>query len=471
MQGRNRRILTGRLLNATAAIALATGLGGCSIVPDWANPVAWFSSDDAADAAQTPDLASLPDKPAAAQADNQKIADSLTADLQNAKHSAEVLRGGADTPAAPPPETASSKSAAMPPLPAVAAPKPAEDAAPVQKTKKDESFTAAPRGSAIPGTLPDAASDTSDASDAVAPAGAAKPMNYSSSDAISGPKYAVYDGDPVVSSRTLPDPYLRTIELPAGALPVTPADRPDVPAAAAAQTVPSNADVRVESAPAVLSSPAVSSTKTVKRGHPAALVQPASAVAPADATLGFQPSNAPPLDPSITEFVPAEIVQSYEASAVRAGNVSGAVVGSASPRQGVRKAVADGPSYGADSAAGGDAVGVVFFPDNVASLSGMGVAQVRKAAAVYRKDGGAGYVRVIGHASSRTKNMSVDRHLETNLKLSQDRASAVASALERAGVPADKILVEAVSDSQPVYYESMPKGEDGNRRVEIFLQR
>ena len=28
----------------------------------------------------------------------------------------------------------------------------------------------------------------------------------------------------------------------------------------------------------------------------------------------------------------------------------------------------------------------------------------------------------------------------------------------------------SVGDSQPVYYESMPKGEDGNRRAEIFVQ-
>ena len=37
------------------------------------------------------------------------------------------------------------------------------------------------------------------------------------------------------------------------------------------------------------------------------------------------------------------------------------------------------------------------------------------------------------------------------------------------GVPAEKVLIEAVGDSQPVYYESMPQGEAGNRRAEIFL--
>jgi flagellar motor protein MotB len=37
-------------------------------------------------------------------------------------------------------------------------------------------------------------------------------------------------------------------------------------------------------------------------------------------------------------------------------------------------------------------------------------------------------------------------------------------------VPAAKVQVEAVGDSQPIYYESMPRGEEGNRRAEIYLQ-
>ena len=64
----------------------------------------------------------------------------------------------------------------------------------------------------------------------------------------------------------------------------------------------------------------------------------------------------------------------------------------------------------------------------------------------------------------------VEQHLQIIFEKSQQRANAVAQELIREGVPADKVLVEAVGDSQPVYYESMPKGEDGNRRAEIFLQ-
>ena len=50
------------------------------------------------------------------------------------------------------------------------------------------------------------------------------------------------------------------------------------------------------------------------------------------------------------------------------------------------------------------------------------------------------------------------------------RANAVAQELIRQGVPASRVLIDAVGDSQPVYYESMPQGEEGNRRAEIFVQ-
>jgi outer membrane protein OmpA-like peptidoglycan-associated protein len=65
--------------------------------------------------------------------------------------------------------------------------------------------------------------------------------------------------------------------------------------------------------------------------------------------------------------------------------------------------------------------------------------------------------------------MSVERHLEVIFQKSQARANAVAQALIKAGVPADRVQIEAVGDSQPIFYESMPKGEAGNRRAEIFV--
>ena len=80
-----------------------------------------------------------------------------------------------------------------------------------------------------------------------------------------------------------------------------------------------------------------------------------------------------------------------------------------------------------------------------------------------------GVLRVVGHASSRTANLDPMRHKMVNFRISARRADEVATALIRKGVPADTIFVEAVSDSQPIYYEVMPAGDVGNQRAEIYL--
>lgn len=80
-----------------------------------------------------------------------------------------------------------------------------------------------------------------------------------------------------------------------------------------------------------------------------------------------------------------------------------------------------------------------------------------------------GTLRVIGHASQRTRNMDQARHHATNLKVSVTRAEQVASALKGMGVAESNILVAAVGDNEPIYAEVMPSGEAGNRRTEIFL--
>lgn len=116
------------------------------------------------------------------------------------------------------------------------------------------------------------------------------------------------------------------------------------------------------------------------------------------------------------------------------------------------------------------AASVVFFPGDTTVLNASARAQVRAAVDAYRAQGGNGFIKVVGHASSRTGNMPLERHLVVIFEKSQQRANSVAQELIRQGIPANKVLVEAVGDSQPVYYESMPKGEDGNRRAEIFLQ-
>ena len=200
-----------------------------------------------------------------------------------------------------------------------------------------------------------------------------------------------------------------------------------------------------------------------------------------DAALGFKTSNAPPLSSSVNDFVSEPIIAHYQQTASNAGMAS-AVSAPAVPARGAMAAsgssgavVTNMAAVGGASAAiaamnGGVApTAVIYFPGDGTSLSTAARAQIRAAVTAFKANGGQGTVRVIGHASSRTADMSVEKHLETIFDKSQARANAVAQELIHDGIPASRVMIEAVGDSQPVYYESMPKGEDGNRRAEIFL--
>jgi outer membrane protein OmpA-like peptidoglycan-associated protein len=194
-----------------------------------------------------------------------------------------------------------------------------------------------------------------------------------------------------------------------------------------------------------------------------------------DAALGFRPSAAPPLSPSISQWVSPPIVARYRQTASNAGVAPAAVPavpakgGAPDMTGGAVVANLDAVSMGA--ASGGVApTAVVYFPGDGTTLSAAAKTQVRNAVTQYKSIGGAGSIRVVGHASSRTANMPVEKHLELIFDKSQQRANAVAQELIREGIPAAKVLIEAVGDSQPVYFESMPQGEEGNRRAEIFVQ-
>ena len=134
-------------------------------------------------------------------------------------------------------------------------------------------------------------------------------------------------------------------------------------------------------------------------------------------------------------------------------------------------AVSSGPGRLAMMNGGVAPTAVVYFPGDGTNLSNGGPRpSSRRGRGLQGAMAAQGVIRVVGHASSRTANMPVEKHLEMIFDKSQARANAVAQELIHEGVPADKVLIDAVGDSQPVYYESMPKGEDGNRRAEIFVQ-
>ena len=78
-------------------------------------------------------------------------------------------------------------------------------------------------------------------------------------------------------------------------------------------------------------------------------------------------------------------------------------------------------------------------------------------------------VRIVGHASTRTKDMSQLEHKLANFDISDKRSQAVAKIFVENKFPASKLLTEAVSDSKPLFHESMPAGTFGNQRTEIFI--
>ncbi|MDE1939547.1 MAG: OmpA family protein [Alphaproteobacteria bacterium] len=432
------------LLRLAAVFAVAVNASACSSlpsVPDWVDPTTWLG-DDSSNAAsdsngQTPDLANLPDKPAAGSSsdEQQQVADSLAADRGNTKYSADALRGGTEPAAAPPPNVAPADAAAaaqeaMPVAQEKTASAENTEVAPPPKVQVDQSVARAPSGAAMPGTLP-----------------------------------AVPGGAPAVQVASEPPETQVATAAPVAQAPVAP---------------PPGAQ------PAVPPGPAVPQ-------------QQIASIAPSDAALGFKPSTAPPLDPSISQFVAPTIIQRYQETAENAGLSSAAPVrmADATPtkRTKLHRPVAASEGEGGpetmtgavvanlnaiapamstpsvySSPQGLPAAAVIFFPGDSVYLSAEGRAEVRAAVDQFKSHGGQGFIRVVGHSSSRTPNMPMARHLEVIFQKSQERANAVAQEIIREGVPAGKVLVDAVGDSQPVYYESMPKGEDGNRRAEIFFQ-
>jgi len=412
------------LVRLALVLTLATGAAACSTMSDL-DPTGLLGSDEApaepfptdsqqqasADAdTTTPDLAAIPTRPpapdTAAQAD---AAQSVAAAGAQAQYSADALRAGTDV-AAPPP-LASDAAATRQALAAADVP---PTAGSDQTASSQAAADAPPSASAAPTTE--------------APAAAPPPVATAAA--------------PVAAPAPAPAPA----PVRSAALPPPPGAEPAVPA------VPMTPGARM------------------------------AMVNPSDAQLGFKPSSAPPLNSSINQWVSPPILAHYRQTAALAGTPGTAAPAVAAVSGGGGQAMSGNVIANLDAVPGTPAgmaaamnggiapTAIVYFAGDGTSLSPAARTQVRNAVSAFQANGGSGTVKVIGHASSRTANMPVERHLEVIFQKSQARANAVAQALIRAGVPADKVIVQAVGDSQPVYYESMPRGEDGNRRAEIFVQ-
>jgi outer membrane protein OmpA-like peptidoglycan-associated protein len=435
------------LAMATIVLTLGLGLSGCDTVSEL-DPTGLLSDDSAplpdtqfptdsaqqaeADAnASTPDLAAIPTRPPVSSASTQAdTTQQVAAAGAQAQYSADALRAGTEAAAAPP--TATDAAAQKQAMATAAQPRSAAlDAPPT--TNDDVPPTAGPAPTAA------------DQPAAAPPPPAAAPVRVASA---APPPSAAPQAAPEAAPVAAPAPA------PVRSAPIAP---------------PPGAE------PAV---PAVPMTA----GSRNAMVNPT------DAQLGFKPSSAPPLNASISQWVAPPILAHYRQTASIAGTAGTGTPAVPAVSASIGRRGMGGPAMSGDVIANLDAApgtpagmaasmnggipptAIVYFSGDGTSLPASARAQVRDAVAAFQAGGGAGSIKVVGHASSRTANMPVERHLEVIFQKSQARANAVAQALIRAGVPASKVQIEAVGDSQPVYYESMPKGEDGNRRAEIFVQ-
>lgn len=111
--------------------------------------------------------------------------------------------------------------------------------------------------------------------------------------------------------------------------------------------------------------------------------------------------------------------------------------------------------------------GVIYFSDGGSNIDSESHAKLRKIAKTAKENNAD--VEVLGFASSRTRNTDPVSHKLANFKVSAQRADNTASILRQLGVKNDKITVQALSDSVPMYKEVMPEGERLNRRAEIYL--
>ena len=114
-------------------------------------------------------------------------------------------------------------------------------------------------------------------------------------------------------------------------------------------------------------------------------------------------------------------------------------------------------------------VALIYFDDGLTTVHDSSLNALESCAEAFAKKGG--IVRIVGHASQRTRDMSYEDHVRVNFDLSLGRAQTVGQLLVKMGVPEDSIVLVAKGSTEPEYLEIMPSGEARNRRVEVFLDQ
>ena len=428
-----RRSLRGRWAPPLTGLVLALAVGGCSAVPDWADPTEWsyrwanpvnwydgvFGGDDSdiAVAAEPgvpgeddefPTLSSVPERPITVETAEARVAvaEGLIADREEARYTDEVIRAG---------------PAAEPEPMEMAAAEPMETAAAEPAASREPVFDEPPPAVVLEEIEP------------LTPATQGESRRAMTLD----PLEPMPEPPPAVTVAPM-EPLDELTPLPT----ITALTQPDLgggvsepPAAAAVQLV--------AYAPG---------QEMLTQVFAQLLGESASTVTTAPANMAFSASMAERLGAGATA-VPDVVRETYNASLTTAGVSVGA------------------EAFGASPAAPGGGIyqgAVVKFDVGSSRIAPGYRAALQEVVAEQEARGG--FIRVVGHASSRTRDLPIDRHMLINFRISLDRAEAVARELVRLGVSPAVIFIEAHSDTEPIYYESMPAGEAENRRAEIFIE-
>jgi len=461
---------------AGSLVALAALMTGCGDVPDAINPGHWWDSTFGDDE----DQAAPPEKSAGKPATAAASAPSGTQTAQAAAGTAPALPASQT-----PPQTASGQQ----PYPKI------QDV-----PQKPETSTLEERRKVMEGLAADKANAhyTDDAARAAAaataapaaPAPAPATSNFALSPDLAAPPTQMAQAEPAAPPTPPPSPpaaapsasgghkktYVSGLDTgpvaPPPAPPVAPdASMPAAPSAASTSAAPSSAEAVTPPAQGsaeldqIYASKLQESAPTVTT----APVGPTSAVAGANTAAIAEPAEKP-----------------TKGKHGKASKASNKAIGSGAPSPGSNPSVQvfdsgyDGGYSGTYQAAyneGNDGfdgagmlpgqVGTIYFSNGSAQISESDRAKLSQVVAQYKERGG--MIRVVGHASSFTRDMDPSQHDMVNYKISSRRADAVAQALMKLGVGAENISVTAEADHDPVYYEVMPAGEAGNRRVEIFI--
>ena len=477
----------------TATIVMlgaSLSLSACSFVPDWGNPVVWYDSvvsgiggtsdappkadaeavrqaqgqtaAAASDSKSFPSLKTVPQQAPQTSSSEQRrqVAQGLVADRDNAKYTDQVLRaGGTPKPQSPPMQVARVAPAPPPkPAPASTAPAPQPAAAPQPALPLKPALTApAPQPIVAPKPVMQTPAPVQRVATARLPKLDLRPSSRTQVAAVPAPPPSAVPRS--ISPAPVPRPIVepdRQSQPPvpypplAGSVPSrgAPSIVQSVGSVAPAPPVPSVA--ALQPAPQLASLSGLGTEDSVlAQAFSQALAQSASTVTTAPAGTSFGTPSAAPLTSNQTS-VPDIVRETYNQTLIAGTGVAPSAT------------AASGTSIAAAPA--GPAT--VFFKNGSSGLNGKAKALIRDVAEAYKARRGA--LRIVGHASSRTRNLSVQRHKIVNFRISLDRATAVANELIKLGVDKRAIQIAAVSDSQPVFFESMPEGEAGNRRAEIF---